>query len=42
MPVAGISKAAPSPCSPLPGWQEKQAGKDDLGSENTTLVSGQK
>lgn len=35
-----ISKAAPSPRSPLPGRQEKQAGRDDLGGENTTLGSG--
>ena len=40
--VVGISKAAPSPHSPLPDWQEKQAGRDDLGGENTTLVSSHK
>jgi len=38
----GISKAACSPHSPLPGWEEKQAGGDHLGGENTTLGSGHK
>lgn len=37
-----ISKATPYPHSPLLGWQEKQAGWDDLGDENTTLGSGHK
>lgn len=40
--VAGISKAAPHPRSPLPGRQKKQAGRDDSGGKSTTLGSGHK